>query len=170
MAWGGACRGESETHRSSLDISSGSLPPRVALSLSLTWSAKYHLAPLPQRGSMFVARATTRCRLQRSRMCPRSDALHWARSFRVFPTKTYCSSGARGTSDGPFYKHTAPLGQPDPMICDALQVSLLRPALRTVRRHSSGSVARNSSGVPTKMQLRNSLAWRGGKNSQSGTT
>src|SRR6516162_5764451 len=36
---------------------------------------------------------------------------HWARSFRVFPTKTYCSSGASRTSDGPFYKHAAPLGQ-----------------------------------------------------------
>src|SRR5215469_9417527 len=38
---------------------------------------------------------------------------HWARSLRSISTKTYCSSGARETSDGPFYKHTAPLGQAD---------------------------------------------------------
>src|SRR5215471_3006367 len=38
---------------------------------------------------------------------------HCAPSFRVFPAKTYCSSGTTGTSDGPFYKHTAPLGQGD---------------------------------------------------------
>src|SRR5262245_36842142 len=36
---------------------------------------------------------------------------HWAPSPRSISTKTYCSSGERGTS--PFYKHTAPLGQGD---------------------------------------------------------